>query len=65
VNVKILIHSNMTALLGSKHLIPIVKKRIDDRTELCPLLDYSFHNAQKIEGFKELKFCFRWLVMHF
>ncbi len=55
----------MTALLGSKHLTPIVKKRIDDRTELCPLLDYSFHNAQKIEGFKELKFCFRWLVMYF
>jgi hypothetical protein len=40
----------MTSSLGSKQSIPIVQKRIDNRAELYPLLDYSFHNAQKIEG---------------
>ena len=37
----------------SKYSPPIVKKRIDDRTEFYPTLDYSFHNAIKIEGSKK------------
>jgi hypothetical protein len=41
------IYSNMTS---SKHSIPIVQKRIDNYTQLYPPLDYSFHNAEKIEG---------------
>lgn len=50
------IHSNMTSTLSSKHSIPIVQKRIDNYTHLYPPLDYSFHNAQRIEGLKRLKF---------
>jgi hypothetical protein len=42
----------MTSALRIKHSVPIVQKRIDDSTEFYPPLDYSFHNAQKIEGIK-------------
>ncbi len=40
----------MISSLNNKHSLPIVQKRIDDHTELYPTLDYSFHNAQTIEG---------------
>ncbi len=50
------IDSNMTSALNSKHSVPIVQKRIDNRAQLYPPLDYSFHNAQRIEGEKSFKF---------
>lgn len=38
-------------MTNSKRALPVAKKLIDNRTELYPPLDFSFHNAQKIEGF--------------
>jgi len=35
---------------NTKYSCPIVEKRIDNRMELCPSLDYSFLDAQKLEG---------------
>jgi hypothetical protein len=40
----------MTLALSNKHWTALVPKRIDDRTEFYPMLDYSFHNAQTLEG---------------
>ena len=40
----------MTSVRNNKRLLPVVEKRVDNRAELYPPLDFSFHNAQKLEG---------------
>ncbi|CAF1205748.1 unnamed protein product [Rotaria sordida] len=39
----------MKSSLSLKHSLANVQKRIDDSNEFYPLLDYSFHDAEKIE----------------
>ncbi|CAF2038248.1 unnamed protein product [Rotaria magnacalcarata] len=39
----------MTSSLGLKRNALVVEKRIDNHTQSYPPLDYSFHNAQKLE----------------
>jgi hypothetical protein len=38
------------ASLSSKRTPALIDKRIDNHTQSFPPLDYSFHNAQKLEG---------------
>jgi hypothetical protein len=40
----------MASSLSLKRNMPLVQKRIDNYTQSYPPLDYSFHNAQKLEG---------------
>lgn len=58
------IYSNMTNVLSSKHLIAIIPKRIDDRTEFYPTLDYSFHDAKKLEGVNSFHFIILNFFLH-
>ena len=40
----------MAAPLAVSKNVPPVAKRIDNYAQLLPPLDYSFHNAQTLEG---------------
>jgi len=40
----------MASSMSLKRNTPSVQKRIDNHTQSYPPLDYSFHNAQKLEG---------------
>lgn len=40
----------MTSSLSVKRTAPAIQKRVDNHTQSFPPLDYSFHNAQKLEG---------------
>jgi hypothetical protein len=40
----------MASTVSVKRTGPFVQKRIDNQTQSYPPLDYSFHNAQKLEG---------------
>jgi hypothetical protein len=56
----------MISSLSIKRSTPIVQKRIDNYTQLFPPLDYSFHNAQKIEGLNRLflfNICYACLII--
>jgi len=40
----------MSSSLNSKRTPALIQKRIDNQAQSYPPLDYSFHNAQKLEG---------------
>jgi len=40
----------MASSLSLKKTPALVQKRIDNHAKSCPPLDYSFHNAEKLEG---------------
>ena len=46
----------MTSSLSMKRTTPATQKRVDNHTQSYPPLDYSFHNAQKLEGEVVLSF---------
>ena len=40
----------MASIVSVKRNTPFVQKRIDNHTQSYPPLDYSFHDAQQLEG---------------
>jgi hypothetical protein len=40
----------MASSLNSKRTPALIQKRIDNHAQSFPPLDYSFHNAQRLEG---------------
>lgn len=40
----------MASSFSNKRTPALIQKRIDNHTQSFPPLDYSFHNAQKLEG---------------